>query len=209
MKLFRRSRNRRREKGAAAVEFALVAPVFLAMMFTLFEIGWFHFTNSILDASTANAARLVRTGQVQGWVGDEDQVKERLYNRVCRVAQTWGDCKSIMTVDVQTFPTFAALETDSDTNPPTCADAPPSDLAAIPFEPGADHAIVRVRICILYNTVNPLVGFRALNNSNGVDLAEGDTGKRRLVSTMVFKNEPYSRNILNNGSSSGGGGGEV
>ena len=32
-------------RGSAAVEFAIIAPIFLGMMFSMFEIGWFYFAN--------------------------------------------------------------------------------------------------------------------------------------------------------------------
>ena len=189
----RRVGFRRDQRGSAAVEFALVTPIFLVFMFSMFEIGWFYFTNSILDASTTSAARLVRTGQVQGWSGTADEVKQRLFNEVCDTVDLWGDCNTRLTVEVETFASFADM---FPATPPTCADAPPSNLAAIPFEPGGELAIVRVRICLLYDTVNPLIGADFKTLGNGVSLSEGDTGTRRLISTLMFRNEPYERNVF-------------
>ena len=192
----RRGGLRRDESGSAAVEFALVVPIFLVFMYSFFEIGWFYFTNSVLDASTSDAARLVKTGQVQGWTGSDDEVKERLFQEVCDTLRLWGDCNTRVTVEIQTFPSFAAM---SPATPPTCADAPPSNLAALPFQPGGELEIVRVRICLIYETINPLIGdgFKQYGLSGGIELSEGDTGKRRLISTLMFRNEPYERNVFN------------
>ncbi|MEL7486542.1 MAG: TadE/TadG family type IV pilus assembly protein [Pseudomonadota bacterium] len=51
--------------GAAAVEFALVAPVFFALMFAILEAGIFFFVDAAVTEANARAARLVRTGQAR------------------------------------------------------------------------------------------------------------------------------------------------
>ena len=197
----RRSGVRRRQRGAAAVEFALVAPVFLVMMFSLFEIGWFFFSTSIVDASASTASRLVRTGQVQRWtvnqynnnspINDEADRAQALFDGVCQTLGGLGNCDDRMTVEVESFASFAALNAAA--NPPTCADATPEELADIIFSPGGELQIVRLRICFIYNTVNPLIGFERIGA--GVDLSEGDTNRRRVITSMIFRNEPYERNL--------------
>lgn len=189
MKNFRRRKSwidksiSRDKRGSMAIEFALVVPVFLALMMSTFEVGWFYFVNSVTDAATTKAARLIRTGQVQRWVGTPTQVYLRYYDVICDVVATFGNCKTHLTVEVQTFPTFQALA--ADTSAPTCADETPTKLAAIPFTPGAELEIVRVRVCLLYNTVNPVIGVR---------LADPGKSTRKITSTMLFRNEPFEKN---------------
>ncbi len=55
----------RDRRGAAAVEFAILAPLFLALVFSILEAGYFFFVSSAVDQATARAARLIRTGAVQ------------------------------------------------------------------------------------------------------------------------------------------------
>lgn len=178
-----RRRFLRSRRGAAAVEFAIVAPVFLALMFSTFEVGWFYFANSVTDAATTSAARLVRTGQVQGWTGSDAEKFERFYDVICNVVGALGSCKTHLTVEVTTFPSFAALA--ADTTPATCANDLPADIAALDFTPGSELQIARVRVCLLYNTVNPAVGLR---------LSDPGTSTRRIVSSVIFRNEPYEKN---------------
>jgi len=203
----RRKGARRGQRGAAAVEFALVAPVFLIMMFSLFEIGWFFFSTSVVDASASTAARLVRTGQVQRWtvnpynnnspITSEADRAKALFDSVCRALGPLGDCDERMTVEVESFDTFTELNAATISNPPTCADATAEELAEIIFSPGDELQIIRLRICFIYNTVNPLVGFDSIGA--GVDLSEGDTGRRRVITSMVFRNEPYESNLQQGG----------
>jgi len=169
-------------KGSAAVEFSIVAPIFLALMFSMFEVAWYFYTNSVLDAATDKAARMVRTGQLQEntTLTSNQERFDFLYDEICDVVKSWGDCATRMTMEVQTFTTFAELA--AATAPPTCADSPPDEIANIPFEPGNELQIVRVRVCLIYDTINPTIG---------ANLSEGDEGQRHLVSTMIFQNEPY------------------
>jgi Flp pilus assembly protein TadG len=173
----------KRKDGTALVEFAIVSPIFLMMMFSLFEVGWFYYVNSIVDASVSDASRLIETGQIQKSGVSDAQKKVAVFNAVCNILKNFGDCDQRLTVDVQTFASFAALDAASDSA--VCADASDADLATIQFDPGSDLAIVRVRICFLYSTVNPAIG---------VNLSEPGSGQRRLVTQAIFRNEPYSVN---------------
>ncbi|WP_375202986.1 TadE/TadG family type IV pilus assembly protein [Hyphococcus sp.] len=170
-------------RGSTAVEFSIIAPIFLMMMFSIFEVGWFFFANSVVDATVGDAARRIKTGQVQKSFGDLDDKFDEMYEDICDVLSTFGDCTNRLTIEVDTYASFSALA--ADTSPATCADAPPDDVSAIPFNPGGELEIVRLRICYLYTTLNPAIG---------LNLSEPGTNKRRLISTSIFRNEPYELN---------------
>src|ERR1700690_1807777 len=55
----------RHQDGAAAVEFALVALPFLALLFAILETALVFFAGQTLEAAAANSARLIMTGQAQ------------------------------------------------------------------------------------------------------------------------------------------------
>ncbi len=170
-------RNRR---GSVAVEFSIIAPIFLAVMFSMFEVGWFFYTNSVVDAALDRAGRRLRTGFVQQTIQTPADQFTFLYDDICKVVDTFGSCSSRLTLEVRTFTNFADLAAASD--PMVCADSSRREVAAIPFEPGQELDIVRARVCMIYKTFNPLIG---------VNLSPGRNGERRLVSTVVFKNEPF------------------
>lgn len=163
-------------RGSTAVEFAIVAAPFLVAMFSTFEVGWFYFANSVVDGASVNAARLIRTGEAQNGGMDKDA----FFDEICRIVRVLGDCDTRLTVEVRTYPTFAALAADN--GPAVCRDALPAAVAAIPYQPGQVSQIVRVRICVLYKTLNPAIG---------VNLAESSNGLRRIVVTHLFRNEPF------------------
>src|SRR6201991_2551905 len=59
------SRFRRSRAGSAAVEFALVAPVFFALLFAIIETAIMFFASQVLETITQTSARVVLTGQAQ------------------------------------------------------------------------------------------------------------------------------------------------
>jgi Flp pilus assembly protein TadG len=175
----------RDRNGSAAVEFALVAPPFLALMMSTFEVGWFYFAASQVDGATIETARLVRTGQVQKAGFD----KQDFFNEVCPNVRIFGDCDETLTVEVTVFNSFAELAADA--SPVICTNDDPAEIAALAFNPGTDNSIVRLRVCLLYKTINPTIG---------VNVSETADGKRRVFGTYIFQNEPYSRNNRNSSS---------
>ena len=55
----------RRDDGVAAVEFAMVAAPFLALMFAIMETAMVFFAGQTLETAAADSARLIMTGQAQ------------------------------------------------------------------------------------------------------------------------------------------------
>ena len=58
-------RFRRNRRGSAAVEFALVAPVFFALLFAIIETAIVFFASQVLETITQDSARMIMTGQAQ------------------------------------------------------------------------------------------------------------------------------------------------
>ena len=58
-------RFRRNRRGSAAVEFALVAPIFFGLLFAIMEVALMFFASQVLEKVTQDAARMIMTGQAQ------------------------------------------------------------------------------------------------------------------------------------------------
>ena len=179
-KIFLKPKRFKEDKsGAVAIEFSIVAIPFIGLVFASFEVGWFYYVNAAIDSVTLEAARQIRTGSPQQ--GGLD--KQDFYNEVCPKLEIFGECEDILTVEVQKFADFN--EFSSDTTPATCADDDQDSIDDIVYEPGQDNEIVRLRICLIYKTFNFALGTK---------IAETAEGKKRLTSSYVFRNEPFSRN---------------
>jgi Flp pilus assembly pilin Flp len=83
LQLLVRSRVLRRllrcEDGVAAVEFALVAAPFLALMFAIIETALVFFTGQYFETVVADSSRLIMTGQVQ----TQGLTQTQFINQIC------------------------------------------------------------------------------------------------------------------------------
>jgi Flp pilus assembly protein TadG len=160
----------RREDGAAAVEFALVAAPFLALMFAILETGLVFFAGQSLDTVAANSARLIMTGQTQ------NMTQTTFMNAVCANVSALFTCSSMM-LDVETCSSFSACNTslpvDSHGN---------VQSAGFGFQQGGPGSIVVMRLMYPWPTFMSLLGF-SLSNMSG--------DQRLLMSTVAFCNEPF------------------
>ena len=84
--LRRFGRNRR---GSAAVEFALVAPVFFALLFAIIETAIVFFAGQVLETVTQDSARLIMTGQAQTAAYTQAQFKTNVcgHRRAVRLSE--------------------------------------------------------------------------------------------------------------------------
>ena len=172
----------RRDDGAAAVEFALVATPFLALLFAIMESALVFFSGQSLESSVTESARLIMTGQAQttdyktgaakagGW--SKDEFKEA----VCtRLSGLFG-CDKLM-VSVKTYNDFSSANTST----PLKDGKLTVDPDSLPYSAGTAGSIVVVQ---LYYKWPIYVSLLSNNLSNlGSD--------RLLVATSVFRNEPF------------------
>lgn len=174
---FRKSLKRfaKARKGAAAVEFALVAVPFFMLTFGLVEVLLIGFAQTSLDFAVSNAARQIRTGEAQIQGTSYGQIQERLCTEATRFLAM--DCAGNLFIDVQRFDSFQQINPEE-----TPIEDGEFQDDGFGYSPGAPSDIVVVRAYYRWQVMTPLFE-RILGN-----LASGE---RILVSTMMFRNEPY------------------
>ena len=99
-------RFRRNRRGVAAVEFALVAPLFFGLLFAIIEIALMFFASQVLETVTQDSARTIMTGQAQEGKYTQQTFKDDL---VCPKVSVMFDCESGIYVDVQSYPEFSTV----------------------------------------------------------------------------------------------------
>src|SRR5437763_9199963 len=97
----------RQQDGAAAVEFAMVAAPFLAMVFAIMETALVFFAGQTLETAGADSARLIMTGQAQTQGFDQAKFKDA----VCAKIYGLFNCSAGLYVDVKNYSSFAAINT--------------------------------------------------------------------------------------------------
>lgn len=95
-------RFRRNRRGSAAVEFALVAPLFFCVLFAILETAVVFFAGQLLEQGTQDSARLMLTHQAQDNGMNETAFKTDLCDRIRVMFNCYGNLGNI-TVDVKVF----------------------------------------------------------------------------------------------------------
>jgi Flp pilus assembly protein TadG len=173
----------RRQDGAAAVEFALVAVPFLALTFAILETAMVFFGGQMLQSAASESGRKVMTGQAMTTNFDSGAPdpagfsKTNFHDEVCRHLIGMFDCTKVV-VDVQTYGTFAAVNS----LPPLAPDGTLDDARAN-YNRGDVGSIVAVSVYYpwpIYVSQLDLLSSNSLAGSN-----------RLLVATSVFRVEPF------------------
>src|SRR4051812_2445458 len=129
-------RFRRNRRGSAAVEFAIVAPIFFALLFAIIETAIVFFAGQVLETLTQDSARMILTGQAQNAGYSASQFK----TYVCGKVNVLFDCANGISVDVQSYPAFSGV---SVANP---IDAGKNFVPPNNYNPGGPGDIVVVRL---------------------------------------------------------------
>ena len=168
------ARFARCDQGATVVEFAIVAAPFFALLIALCETALVFFAGRVLDETVEEASRVILTGQAQ----TAGTTQTQFASWVC--SNTYGlfDCNKFM-VNVQNYSTFASANT---TTPTLTFNAQGKVTNTWNYNTGNAGDIVVVQVMYQWPIVLGPLGFNLSNLSNG---------NRLLVSTAVFKNEPY------------------
>ncbi len=95
------SRVVRDSSGSSAIEFAIVAAPFLALVFLALQVGLVYFANGELENAVAQGARLIRTGEAQTQNFDAGRFK----TEVCKNLTALLSCAHL-SLDVRTFSSF-------------------------------------------------------------------------------------------------------
>jgi len=162
----------RQQDGSAAVEFAMVAAPFIAVLFAIVETSIVFFASQTLEAAAADSARLVMTGQADAQGFDAAKFKAA----VCAKVYAIFDCNGAMLVDVRTFNNFSSVDTGKP------VDAQGNVNLTAQYQAGGPGDIVLVRLLYQYPVWVNLFGFGLANVSGG---------KHLMIATSAFRNEPY------------------
>ncbi len=163
----------RAERAATAVEFALIAPPFLATLIAILEVSIFLFGQMALQNAAHEAARYFLTGQAENGNWSATNV----VNRVCPVL---FNCNKLFIV-VQDYTTFAAANTSA----PSMYDAGGNMLtqAQYAYDAGAPGEIMVVQLVYAWPVVPGPLGF---------DVGPIQNGAVEMMGVSAFRVEPYS-----------------
>ena len=166
-------RFRRSQRGSTAVEFALVAVPFLALIVALIQTFLVFFAQELLETVVQQSSRLILTGQVQS----QQMTQSAFQQAVCNQVVILFNCNGLM-VDVQVANTWSSANTSA---PTLTFNAQGQVANAWQFNPGTTGDIVVVRVMYQWPVFLGPLGFNLSNLSNG---------NRLIMASAAFQNEP-------------------
>lgn len=161
-------------RGSTALEFGLVAVPFIFLTIAIIELALVFAAANMLEGGVADAARLIRTGQLQQIGGDPE---EAFREALCRHTLILVQCDDVIVEAI-------AIEDNSFDG---ISDIPPEydeDGNLIPsgFELGEVSDVVLVRAAYRYKFMTPLFGEIFSNQPDR---------SYPMIATSVMRTEPY------------------
>jgi Flp pilus assembly protein TadG len=166
-------RNRR---GSAAVEFALVAPMFFLLLFAIIETALVFFAGQVLEIGAQDSARLIFTNQSQGTL-DAAAFRTNLCNRILVLMNCDG-----LYVDVKRFPAFSTIGA-ADLADPIVGGQFVNNFTYPETFPG-DTVVVRA----FYRW--PLFVTQLGYDMSNIDRGSSEKNQKLLTATIAFRIEP-------------------
>ena len=167
--LLRRLRDDR--SGTTALEFAIIATPFFALMLAIIEVSLVFFANFTLENAVERAGRMIRTGQVQQQGFSETQFKQQICNNSAAIL----NCMSGLKLDVIKFDDFSSVSIPS---PLDCYGELKTNFG---FDPGSAGSVVVVRAFYEWDLIAQLPG----------GLGNIPSGGRLLMAPAAFRTEPF------------------
>ncbi|HVP83688.1 MAG TPA: TadE/TadG family type IV pilus assembly protein [Rhizomicrobium sp.] len=184
LKTLRRRMREESRRGSAAVEFAMIAPVFFLFLFGIIETGVIYFAQSTLTNSVEDAARMVRTGQLKGTL-TADQMKQAVCGSFASSSDgsklglmSWQTCLNTLQVDMRVFDGFGGA-----TYPNVIKDDGSLDVNNMTVQAADACRVVLFRAYYPWHILTPFLAPLMSNMPSGTDMLLG--------AAEAFRTEPY------------------
>ena len=157
--------------GSPAVEFALVAAPFVALMVAIMQVGLIYFAQELLESAVEQTARLVLTGQ------SASMTQSQFATALCNNSPGLFACANFM-IDLQPATSFA----NANVSQPTLTfNAQGNVTNTWQYSTGVPGDIMVMRVMYQWPVFLGPLGFTLANEPNSMLL---------LMATSVFRNEP-------------------
>ena len=164
----------RDRRGATAVEFALVATPFLALLVAIVQTFLVFFAQEMLEGVVQQSSRQILTGQTQS----QQATQTAFHQTVCTQGAVLFTCSKSL-VDVRVATSWSTADTSALI--PTYDSQ--GNVNNMQFNPGHAGDIVVVRVMYMWPVLLGPLGFNLSNQPNNT---------RLILATAAFQNEPAS-----------------
>lgn len=161
-------------RGATIVEFAMIAPAFLAMLIAIFEMTLFLFAQATLQNAAQEAGRLFMTGQAQ----TESLTQSQFQNDICPMVSALFTCSNVM-VNVTSY---ASASSASASAPTLTYNSSGKVSNSWSYTAGTPGEIMVVQLIYQWPIVAGPFGYVLSNLGNGTT---------EMMGVTAFRVEPY------------------
>lgn len=168
------SRFVRTQRGATAVEFALIAPPFLALLIAILEVTLFLFAQQVLQNAAVEAGRLFMTGQAQ----NAGTTQSQFQTDVCPMVRALFTCSNVM-INVQTY---ASVSGASASAPTLTFNGQGQVTNTWSYSPGTPGQLMVVQLVYLWPIISGPFGYVLPNLLNN---------QTPMMGVSAFRVEPY------------------
>lgn len=182
------------ERGVAALEFAMVSPVFIIIVLAILEFSSAYFTQQVMENVSYNITRLAKTGFVQAGMTQEETVMNMLNQRLSGLV-----APEDINIDSRTYEEFSDIDqnepfVDADNNGVRDEGENYTDTNGNGEYDGAlsitgygqAGQITVYQVTVPWRVMTPVLGNLA-----------GEDGEITLTSHIVVRNEPYDNDAGN------------
>ena len=171
-------------KGSAAIEFAMVAPVFFTLLLGIFEAAIMFFSQAALQNGMTDMGRLIRTGQAAKWTCTGSGTSQtctpmttaQFRTQLCNKISPLVACDGNLQVDVKAQSSSGAISSPLKTDKSL-------DPTLNRFDIGNACDVVIARAFYTRPVVTPVLSWFLVNMAGNKTLITGIT---------AFRNEPFT-----------------
>jgi hypothetical protein len=146
MKILEQTNVRKQRRGVVAVEFAVVAPILLAVVFGLIQLGRAFEAQNLIEVAAREGARFASMDR-DGMLAPNESATDKLINDMKNFLASNGIDKDDVTVEVKDFEN---PDQDFDLDDPANdlklfevrVSVDWSSVSVTPVSPGSDHAMM-------------------------------------------------------------------
>lgn len=166
----------RDRQGTAALEFAIIAPIFFALLFSFYDMGLMMLRQVLLQSAVEKSVRTLRVDLARLQPNEPSREIDRdvFKKEVCDRAMILRNCVDTITIEMTSLGRYAAT--------PPAPGSPCKASSSSTMQVGARNDIVLLRVCAVANPIIPMMGL----GSAFVEDADGDV---RIITTTAYLNE--------------------
>lgn len=160
------------QAGNATLEFAVLVPWLLYIIFSMGEAGTLMVRSVMLDRGLDIAVRDIRLG-----LPTRDSV-DAIKARVCEGAFLLTNCEDSLLIELRPLNDLTAFSGQAN-----CVDRTETLTPTVTYTPGSNSEIMFIRACIIVDPIFPGMGLGAM-------LPRDASGGYAIVAQSAFMNEP-------------------